>query len=161
MIKKLSRKFSLTGHEVIALILMLGFASGGLVLGWLNTTPQPAPYDYSAEEKLFRQLISGEYPQNKQEIMTGDIDSLSDVSEFNKDNLKKKKPDKLESGQKIDINTADLQTLCLLPGIGEKTAERIIELRNRIGKFTSVSQLLSVKGIGDRKLEQIKPYLSF
>lgn len=93
--------------------------------------------------------------------MSGDIDSLSVLSEFNNDNLKKKKTDKLESGQKININTADLQTLCLLPGIGKKTAEKILELRSRIGTFTSVTQLLSVKGIGEVKLELIKSYISF
>ncbi|GMU86159.1 MAG: hypothetical protein AMXMBFR48_14010 [Ignavibacteriales bacterium] len=161
MIQKLSRRLSLTRQEVIALIIVLGFLSAGLVFNRIQTPPQPAAFDYSEEDKLFRQIISGEYPQNNQEIMSGDIDSLSVLSEFNNDNLKKKKTDKLESGQKININTADLQTLCLLPGIGKKTAEKILELRSRIGKFTSVSQLLSVKGIGEVKLELIKSYISF
>lgn len=161
MIQKLSRRLSLTRQEVIALIIVLGFLSAGLVFNRIQTPPQPAAFDYSEEDKLFRQIISGEYPQNNQEIMSGDIDSLSVLSEFNNDNLKKKKTDKLESGQKININTADLQTLCLLPGIGKKTAEKILELRSRIGTFTSVSQLLSVKGIGEVKLELIKSYISF
>ncbi|MCC6550045.1 MAG: helix-hairpin-helix domain-containing protein [Ignavibacteriaceae bacterium] len=161
MIQKLSRKFSLTRHEVISLVVMLGFLSGGLVISRMQKTPPEPSFDYSEEDKLFRQIISGEYLQNKQEIMSGDIDSLSVVSEFDKDNLKKKKTDKLETGQTININTADLQTLCRLPGIGEKTAEKILELRNRIGTFTSLSQLLSVKGIGDKKLEQLKSYISF
>lgn len=161
MIQKLSRRLSLTRQEVIALIIVLGFLSAGLVFNRIQTLPQPAAFDYSEEDKLFRQIISGEYPQNNQEIMSGDIDSLSVLSEFNNDNLKKKKTDKLESGQKININTADLQTLCLLPGIGKKTAEKILELRSRIGTFTSVTQLLSVKGIGEVKLELIKSYISF
>lgn len=59
----------------------------------------------------------------------------------------------------IDINVADAETLCLIPGIGPKTAEAIIKQRNSVGKFKSVDELLAVKGIGDKSLQKIKPYL--
>lgn len=161
MIRKLSRKFSLTGQETAALLIMLGFVLGGMLLSGFKERGDSTSFDYSGEEELFRQLAEGDYPQNNKEIIGGDIDSLSVVSEFNKDNLKKNKTEKLVSGQKININTADLEELCRLPGIGEKTAQKIIRLRSRLGSFSSVNQLLSVQGIGEKKLEQIKPYLSF
>lgn len=44
----------------------------------------------------------------------------------------------------------------ILPGIGEKTAGRIIDKRNEIGRFKSVDDLLEVKWIGAVKLERIR-----
>jgi len=56
----------------------------------------------------------------------------------------------------ININTADEETLCQLPGIGPKTAQRIVEYRQRYGKFNSVAEIMNVRGIGPKKFEQIK-----
>ena len=63
-------------------------------------------------------------------------------------------------GHKININTADRKELMLISGIGEKYAERIIELREQLGGFTSIEQLKKVKGIGDKRFEKIKNYVT-
>ena len=63
-------------------------------------------------------------------------------------------------GHKININTADKKELMLISGIGEKYAERIIELREKLGGFTSIEQLKEVKGIGDKTFEKIKNYVT-
>jgi competence protein ComEA len=60
---------------------------------------------------------------------------------------------------KIDINTASSNELILLPGIGTKTAEKIIEHRKKYGKFKSPKDLLKIHGIGEKKLEKIKEFL--
>jgi competence ComEA-like helix-hairpin-helix protein len=64
--------------------------------------------------------------------------------------------------QKININKANVNQFASLPGIGVKTASKIIAFRESLPdkKFTFKSQLLEVKGIGRKKLEQIWIYIT-
>ena len=55
----------------------------------------------------------------------------------------------------ININTADLETLMVLEGIGEKKAEAIIEYRTK-RPFKSISDIMNVSGIGQKTFEKIK-----
>ena len=64
-------------------------------------------------------------------------------------------PDENSEGL-VDINTASAEELCTLDGIGEVIAGRIIEYREENGPFTSVDELINVKGIGEKKLEDIR-----
>lgn len=57
---------------------------------------------------------------------------------------------------KVNINTASKKELTTLEGIGETTADRIIEYRKEIGKFKTIEDLKNVKGIGDAKFNKIK-----
>ena len=59
----------------------------------------------------------------------------------------------------VNLNTATVEELMQIEGIGEKTAQSIIEYRERIGKYTFLEQLLDVAGIGEKKLNAWKPYL--
>lgn len=61
--------------------------------------------------------------------------------------------------RKIDINKACLEELVLLPGIGPKKAEAVIEWRSREGPFRSIDGLLDVRGIGPATLERLRPYI--
>lgn len=56
----------------------------------------------------------------------------------------------------VNINTADVQTLTRLKGIGPKKAEAIIAWRETNGNFKTVDQLLDVKGIGEATLVAIR-----
>lgn len=60
----------------------------------------------------------------------------------------------------ININTADKNTLMNLPSVGEKTAEKIINYRDTNGKFNSINDLKNVSGIGEKKFEQIKDFIT-
>ena len=61
---------------------------------------------------------------------------------------------------KLNINTATIEELILLPGIGETLAQRIVEYRENVATFTSIDQLLDVSGIGAVKLNAIKEYIT-
>ncbi|HVK37849.1 MAG TPA: helix-hairpin-helix domain-containing protein [Candidatus Kapabacteria bacterium] len=58
----------------------------------------------------------------------------------------------------IDLNSATREQLETLPGIGAKTAEAIIERRRHI-PFRRAEDLMEVKGIGEKKLAKIRPFL--
>ena len=60
----------------------------------------------------------------------------------------------------VNINTADVAQLSLLPRIGAKVAQRIIDYRKEHGAFAKTSDLMQVKGIGDKTFQNLSPYLS-
>jgi competence protein ComEA len=60
----------------------------------------------------------------------------------------------------ININTATLDQLETLPGIGEVLAQRILDYRTEHGPFKSVEDLLDVSGIGDARLADLKPHIT-
>lgn len=60
----------------------------------------------------------------------------------------------------ISLNTATVADLVTLPGVGEKTAQAIIDFRESNGGFSTVEDLLQVKGIGPSKFEQISGLVS-
>ena len=61
--------------------------------------------------------------------------------------------------KKVNINKSNLTELTSIPGIGESTAQKIIDYRNENGKFSSIEDLKKVSGIGDKKFEKIKEYI--
>ncbi|NIP31650.1 MAG: hypothetical protein GTO02_19310 [Candidatus Dadabacteria bacterium] len=66
----------------------------------------------------------------------------------------------LYAAPKVNINTATVEQLVELPGIGEITATKIINKRKELGKFKSLEDLKQVKGISDKKFNKLKPFIS-
>ena len=60
----------------------------------------------------------------------------------------------------IDLNVATAKELQQLPGVGPVTAQRIIDLRQKSGRFRRVEDLLAVRGISTKRLEALRPYVT-
>ncbi|NOT45603.1 MAG: helix-hairpin-helix domain-containing protein [Acidobacteria bacterium] len=60
----------------------------------------------------------------------------------------------------VNINTASQAQLETLPGVGARTAERIIEYRQKNGAFRKIEDLMNVQGIGERSFLRIRPLVS-
>src|SRR5215831_1939326 len=61
---------------------------------------------------------------------------------------------------KVNINQATAAQLALLPRIGEKVADRIVDYRKEHGNFARPEDLMEVKGIGEKLFVTLKPYVT-
>jgi competence ComEA-like helix-hairpin-helix protein len=68
----------------------------------------------------------------------------------------KKKP----PAQPININAATSEELQLVPGIGPVTAGKILQMRKSYGSFKSVDDLLAIRGLGPKRLDKMRKYLT-
>ena len=60
----------------------------------------------------------------------------------------------------VNLNTATSEELQQVPGIGPATAEKILLMRKSYGAFKSVDDLLAIKGLGKKRLEKMRKYLT-
>ena len=81
-------------------------------------------------------------------------------SEEDNSNLDEQEPNTNEANIKININTATLEELTTLDGIGTTKAEAIINYRTEHGKFTNIEDLKNVSGIGESTYEKIKDHIT-
>ena len=58
-----------------------------------------------------------------------------------------------------DINSAGIEEIMSLPGIGEETAEKIIIKRNELGRFTLEEDIMLVPGIGSKTFGKLSPHI--
>lgn len=65
-------------------------------------------------------------------------------------------PEEEEAATTVNINTAAAEELVTLDGIGEKTAQNIVEYREANGPFATIEDIKNVKGVGEKKFEKIK-----
>ncbi|MBI5342874.1 MAG: helix-hairpin-helix domain-containing protein [Deltaproteobacteria bacterium] len=63
-------------------------------------------------------------------------------------------------GRKVDINRAGTQEISGLPGISDAVALSVVETRNRIGGFRRAEDLLLARGIKEKRLKKILPFLA-
>jgi competence protein ComEA len=65
-----------------------------------------------------------------------------------------------DTSKKVNINQASATQLAYLPRIGAKAADRIVEYRKAHGSFGKAEELMEVKGVGERRYAELKPYLA-
>jgi len=162
--EKISKKFGFTRTETNVIIFILSACLIGLAVNIIKNIKNDQSYlefDYKKQDSLFNAVSN--------EPLTGDsikkeekkIDSHRELLDFTKEKLSKPKAEKLTSSSKIiNINTAKILELSLLPGIGEKTARGIIEYREKHGRIKNKEELFKVKGIGKAKLSKIRDRIS-
>lgn len=66
---------------------------------------------------------------------------------------------RLALGMPIDLNLSTKEDLLLIPGIGEKTAQKILILRSEKRRFKNMKELMETEGIKEKKLAKLKQYL--
>jgi competence protein ComEA len=59
----------------------------------------------------------------------------------------------------VDINTASIEELAQLPGIGEKVAARIVRYREENGRFNKIEEIMNVRGIGEKTFVKLRDSL--
>ena len=163
MLKKLSKKLGFTATEFYVIL----FLAAIFILGFIykeffkeTNNPEYINFDYSKEDSLFLY-----YSNQDPEYDPDDTLALENLKIKRKvlelqDTIGYVKKDISSLREKsININLASINELTMLPGIGEKTAEKIIELRTERGKFNRLDDLLDVKGIGEVKFNKIKKFL--
>lgn len=96
------------------------------------------------------------------EILFPDIknDAVIEEETNTSNNESTKEESKTEEISIVNINTASIEELDSLPGIGSSKAQNIIDYRNINGKFGSIEEILNVNGIGTALYEQIKAYIT-
>lgn len=60
----------------------------------------------------------------------------------------------------VNLNTATIEQLTTLPGVGPKTAQLILEYRAKNGGFKKIEELMNIKGIGEKSFLKLKPLVS-
>lgn len=133
-----------------------------------------ANYDPEQYENLYRifKEKSRQMEQERQSILVryqpqNEIETIKDPADLNEEStIQQKSANRsvAETEQRmnpeiININTATEEQLVSLPGIGPAYAKRIVEWRVENGLFTEKEQLMEIRGIGERRLEQLIPFI--
>ena len=161
MLKKFSEKIGFTQTEInVVLFLVIIFIAGlgAKYLFFQKSIAHAKKYDYSIQDSIFENINIPDSESGDKEIDSKVVDYKQEVLDFNTTNFKNSK--KVVPPEKsININKASIEDLLKLPGIGEKTAENIINFREKITRFKKLEDILNVKGIGISKLNKIKKYI--
>ena len=175
MLKDFFNKIGFTNNESKVILFVVGIVVLGFSIRYFSGFEgsfSKEKYDFSKTDERFlaksKKLInlnldslydesdSASYNQ-KVKMLQQSEDSLKQVEKLKKEKSKK---EIALTGKKININTASKEELMALPGVGEKTAEKIILYRNENNDFKSIGEIMKVKGIGPKKFEKMKDYLT-
>lgn len=145
--------FTETEIKIIIFLAVIFIAGLGLKFVLSGKETVYTNYDYSKSDSLFSAVaLQASIPAQIKDTIDKPV---SEDQLINQQSYKPKTKIALKE-KSININKAGLNELTQLPGIGIKTAEKIIEYRNAKGRFKTPDELIEVKGIGEKKLEKIK-----
>lgn len=163
MLDKISKKIGFTKTEIKIILFLCIVLSAGLVLKYIfemNNSSEYKIFNYSEQDSLFYASSDDNENPVKDSLKSGkEVDYKQELFDFNERSFNTVKPKQIPAEKSLNINTASLRELTNLPGIGEKTAQKIIELREQMKGFSRLEDLLKVKGIGSKKFNNIKKYI--
>jgi competence ComEA-like helix-hairpin-helix protein len=161
MLKQLSGKSGLSINELKVFIFLILVLSAGIIYRYYRNEDKAVPveFDYSTKDSLFRAARDKINPYNNSGNGEKKFDYKQEVLDFNKQNFLRVKPEKTSVEKSINLNAAGMDELMRIPGLGEKTAEKILQYRRENGNFRQIEQLQEIKGIGAKKFNLIKIYV--
>lgn len=139
-----------TKSEIRVILFLLAVLLCGFAVKYYHyLSDDSLPYDYSKSDEEFRLKSLNLNNANRS------FDSSAMEGDFKEDS-----PGEINNIlPEIDINKASKEELISLPGIGESIAVRIIEYREKFGKFRKPEDVMKVGGIGKKKFEAIRGHI--
>ncbi|MDP2362855.1 MAG: ComEA family DNA-binding protein [Ignavibacteria bacterium] len=162
MLERISKKTGLTRTELKIFLFAISVLIVGFVYKNFFDRKVEIPYksyDYTEEDQKFYGSTLDSTFVNPQKSGDKEVDYKQEVLDFNTQGFGEVKKKILPVEKSLNLNKAKIEELVNLPGIGEKTAQKIIEYREKNHGFRNIEQLLNVKGIGKSKLAKIKKYI--
>lgn len=158
MFKKLSEKIGFTQTEIKVILFLVVVFLVGAAYSIINNNSKGEyiNFDYSEQDSLFSFYKKNFLPDK---LPDESVDIKAEVLELKPLDYERNKKPPLPEEKSININKAGINQLISLPGIGEKTAQKIIKLRDERGGFKNLEELMDVKGIGEVKFNKIKKFL--
>lgn len=162
LFEKLQIKRSERIAVTILLMSLIGLSSMALIS---EPTFNYDPEHYTELERVFAERSLQNEIEEQQILSRYEPDIDYNISYSEEGNQQIELPDTKQDvvvqsdSLSININSADTEELQKLPGIGPAYAERIIEWREENGDFTNLDQLLEIRGIGEKRLEDIAPHI--
>lgn len=148
----LHEKLGFTNTEVRVILFLGWMLLAGLGVRWVRGQYFPddrqgmPPFDYTRDDSVFT-------------ARSQLIDSLAAPPATRPPGYHAQAPSAGLQPNSIDLNAATREQLIQLPGIGPQFADRILKFREEHGPFGAVDDLTRIRGIGPKKLAQIRPFV--
>lgn len=157
-----------TALLIVGSFLMILWTSPSMLVGINSPKPIELSIDRADTDKAIDNdnIVSAESKTTPEESTAktdsyksseSSVNNKSDVSD---NNDRSNRQDNNADIGIINLNTATAEQLMTLPNLGEVLASRIIDYREQYGSFAAVEDLISVSGVGEKRLTLWRPYLT-
>jgi competence ComEA-like helix-hairpin-helix protein len=139
-----------TRSEAIVVLILLGGLLAGQALSWWERAHRQ-PWEESATARDIAAILD----TTERRAALADSMALVPVHNEQPSSLRSQRS---QAPHPVNLNIASVTELATLPGIGAKTAEKIIE-RRKMRPFRTPEDIMDVRGIGQKKYERMRPFL--